>query len=324
MLHNECIKSMSKFTLLFIVSYLSASTIHINPSTDYKQYHLKVIEAEKLIIEENYQKALPIYEGLFETYHFIFLREYQVATQLALCVNAPEKAEKYLKSGILAGWTLKSIKKNKYLSSLWKTGDWKRLKKTYPKLKAAYEAKLNQKVKDQVKKMYNKDQKKAFMVFLKWTSKSKEKYAENNFAPHSEQQIAALIDMLEKYGYPGEQLIGDNIWMSTILSHHNSMSTAYTQKDTLYPKLLPKLKMALNKGQITPYELATMDDWYLSVKSNRKTASYGILDRPTPVNLSKTNELRNAIYARPFEWRDQLVALQKKTGMNFYLSDRWY
>ncbi len=315
---------MSKITLLLLTSFFSASTIHINPSTDYKQYHLKVIEAEKLIIEENYQEALHIYKALFETYDFIFLREYQVATQLALKTNAPEKSEKYLKKGILAGWTLKSIKKNKYLSSLWETVDWKKLKKTYPKLRVAYEATLNQKIKAQVKKMYNKDQKKAFMVFLKWTSKSREKYAERNFAPHSEQQIATLTDILEKYGYPGEQLIGDNIWMSTILSHHNSISTAYTQKDTLYPMLLPTLKMALNKGQISPYELATIDDWYRSVKSNRQMASYGILDRPTPDKLSKTNELRSAIYARPFEWRDQLVALQKKTGINFYLSDRWY
>ena len=80
---------------------------------NYETYHLQVIEAEELIGSENYSKALQVYEQLFKEYHFVFLREYQVATQLALYLGDMEKAKEYLKQGMLSGWELKSIKKNK-------------------------------------------------------------------------------------------------------------------------------------------------------------------------------------------------------------------
>ena len=71
-------------------------------------------------------------------------------------------------------------------------------------------------------------------------SKSQDNYAENKFAPHSEQQISELRDILLEIGYPGEKLIGNDYWVSTILSHHNSISQAYNKKDRLYPELKPQ------------------------------------------------------------------------------------
>ena len=291
---------------------------------NYETYHLQVIEAEELIGSENYSKALQVYEQLFKEYHFVFLREYQVATQLALYLGDMEKAKEYLKQGMLSGWELKSIKKNKYLSELRSDKSWKSIKKEYPELHKQYESGINQQIREQVKKMYSQDQSKAIKALFKFSSKAQDNYAEKKFAPHSEKQIAEFSGILESYGYPGEQLIGNNTWMSTILSHHNSISTAYCEKDTLYPNLKPKLKEALQNGQIPPQELAAIDDWYLSVKYERKKPTYGILDPPSPSYLSKTNELRKNIYLRSVQLRDSLTDIQKKTGMNFYLTDKWY
>ena len=112
--------------------------------------------------------------------------------------------------------------------------------------------------------------------------------------------------------------------MSTILSHHNSISTSYNNRDTLYPNLKSKLLDALKAGQISPFEFALIDDWYITIKYDREIASYGILDSPTPSQIAKTNELREIFFLRPIELRNALLNVQNKTGMNFYLPDIWY
>jgi len=310
--------------LFLLLSFFSVGSINANETQDYEQYHLQTLSAEKLITTEAYHQALVVYERLFEQYDFVFLREYQIATQLALITNNKKKAKAYLKQGILAGWHLKSIKKNKFLTPLWENSSWKSFKNDYKTLRKQYEATLNQKVRAHVKGMFVKDQKKAFKALFRFSSKGQDKYAEQKFAPHSEKQIAEFRNILANDGYPGAQLIGNNFWMSTILSHHNSISTAYANKDKLYPRLQPLLKEALKKGQISPPELATIEDWYLSTKTERKAPTYGILAPPSPANLLATNKLRKSIFLRPLALRDALVLMQKKTGMNFYLPGRWY
>ena len=316
---------MAKILILFhFLSVFSSLVINAGEHQDYEFYHQQVIKAETLIASENYTEALLLYEQLFIDYDFIFLREYQIASQLAFYDGNIQKSLEYIKQGILSGWEIKSIKKNEYLTPLFKDEVWKLIEKEYPNLQAQYESKLNQNIREQVKKMYAKDQKKALKALLRLSSKSQDKYAENKFAPHSEQQMAEFSAILESNGYPGEKLIGNSTWMSTILSHHNSISTAYNVKDTIYPKLQPKLIEALKNGQMSPYEYVAIDDWYRTVRYDRKEVTYGILDPPSASNLSKTNELREKIFVRPYELRDELMAIEENTGMSLYLSDRWY
>ena len=316
---------MAKILILFhFLSVFSSLVINAGEHQDYEIYHHQVIKAETLIASENYAEALLLYEQLFIDYDFIFLREYQIASQLAFYDGNIQKSLEYIKQGILSGWEIKSIKKNEYLTPLFKDEVWKLIEKEYPNLQAQYESKLNQNIREQVKKMYAKDQKKALKALLRLSSKSQDKYAENKFAPHSEQQMAEFSAILESNGYPGEKLIGNSTWMSTILSHHNSISTAYNVKDTIYPKLQPKLIEALKNGQMSPYEYVAIDDWYRTVRYDRKEVTYGILDPPSASNLSKTNELREKIFVRPYELRDELMAIEENTGMSLYLSDRWY
>lgn len=288
--------------------------------TDYEIYHQKVIDAEKLIAAQKFSEALQIYEHLFEDYDFIFLREYQIATQLALYLKETEKAEDFLRKGIVSGWQMKSIKRNGYLIKLTKTRNWKSFKKEYRGLNEKYRSGLNQQLRDQVKKMFSKDQWKALGALFRFSSNAQARYAEEKFIPHSEKQIAEFLEILKMSGYPGEKLIGNNFWMSTILSHHNSISREYNQKDKLYPNLRPEFKETLKNGQISPFELALIDEWYRLVKNNRQKIAYGIIESPTEANLYRVNELRETVYLRPVEIRNKLIDIQEKTGMDFYLN----
>ena len=310
---------MNKVILLFnLLLFSLLTTLSAGENQDYERYHQRVIDAEKLIGSEHYSDALQIYEELFNDYDFVFLREYKIASQLALYLNDKQKAREYLKNGMLSGWKMKSIKRNKYLERLREGEEWKAIKKEYRTLNKQYQSKLNHQLQKQVKKMLSKDQWKAFRVFLTFSSKGQDRCAERKFAPHSEKQMAELSDILKTYGYPGERLIG-NSSMSTILSHHNSISKAYVSQDQLYPNLKPKLKEALKKGQISPHNFALIDDWYLSVKHDRSEAAYGIIDPPSGSELPKTNQLRSAVFLRSVEIRNRLIDIQEKTGMNFYL-----
>lgn len=311
---------MTKFIILFYLILLCCSSIiHASGNLDYTIYHQQIVLAETLIASEKYEAALQVYETLFNEYKFVFLRDYQIATQLALLLNEEQRAKTFLINGIKSGWTIKSIRKNRFLDELRKNEDWKSIKKQYRNLNEKYQSSLNQNLKKSVKKMFSKDQQKAFGALFRFRPKVRDRYAEEKFAPHSEKQITAFLLIFNEYGYPGEQLIGNDFWMSTIISHHNSISTNYNNKDTLYPSIRPKLKRALKSGQISAFEFAIIDEWYRAIIKDENKPTYGIIEGLRQSDLEKTNELRKTVYLRPIEVHNKLVDIEEKTGMNFYL-----
>lgn len=167
--------------------------------------------------------------------------------------------------------------------------------------------------------MFKRDQKLALKALFKLSSSSQDAYAEKKFAPNSEKQMQALVVILEQVGYPGEKIVGNSIWMSTILSHHNSISQAYSITDSLYIKLRPKLLQALKKGEMSPEEFALVDEWRIATLTDPTEVSYGFLEPPISDQLSSTDSLRTAIGLRSVRLRNQLVELEEKTGLNMYL-----
>ena len=107
--------------------------------------------------------------------------------------------------------------------------------------------------------------------------------------------------------------------MSTILSHHNSISKNYNSKDSLYLSLKPQLDLALIKGEISAFSYAMIEEWYRAVIDDKELPTFGILNAPVQVDLAKTNQLRAEVYLRSIEIHNKLIDIQEKTGMNFYL-----
>ena len=232
-----------------------------------------------------------------------------------------KKVFDFIKAGMAAGWELKNVKKNNYLAPLLEEPDWKIIEKSYPNLRNEHVSRIDQATRVKVQEMFKKDQRKALGALLKIGDKAQERYGINKFAPHSEIQIAKLIKILESDGYPGEKLIDNDFWMSTIISHHNSISREYVIKDTLYNNIKPMLLQAIEQGQMSPFEYAMIDDWQKAVSSDRTEPGYGFLNPPDHSTLDKTNQLRQKIGMRTIGTRNELVDVEKKTGMNFYLPD---
>ena len=238
---------------------------------------------------------------------------------MALYLDDNVKAFDYIKKGVAAGWELKDLKKNQFLKPLHKDPEWRIIEQSYNDLRIEFELRIDSDLREKVRLMFKKDQKKAMGALIRIGNKSKERYGTEKFSPHSEKQMFELIDMLNNDGYPGEKIIGNDFWMSTIVSHHNSISPEYARKDTLYSYIKPKLIRAIEKGEMSPYEYALIDDWQKAVLSGRTVPGYGFLISPKNSTLSETNQLRQKIGLRSIELRNKLVDVERNTGMNFYL-----
>ena len=315
---------MTKFSLTLIFIGCLLFSVKSKAQENYLNYHSKVLECEQLIAEGKYTSAIDTFDSLFKQFDFSFLRDIKVATELSAYQNDHQSGLQFTRLGIKAGWTLKSIKKNDNLQSLKESSEWSKLLSEYDSLHQTYLSRLNTQLKEQVHEMFKKDQKKALGALFRIGQKAKRRYSEKKFVPHSEQQLEQLEQILKNYGYPGERLIGNNLWGSVILSHHNSISVNYNSKDTIYAYLRPKLLNALKQGEISPYELAQIEDWRIAALNNHESTSYGFLGViPNDAALETTNNNRNVIGLRSISLRNDLIDVENKTGMNLHLPKGW-
>ena len=310
-----------KLSIFFLVPILTLTGIHVPKGLNYLNYHEQIIEAEKLLSQEAFEDALVKYEQIFEIYDFVFIRDYKVVTQLAFYLDDKNKGFDLLRKSMASGWELKDIKKNDFLKPFHKDPEWSAIEQSYSDLHSQYETRIDADLREEVRQMFKKDQKKAMGALFRIGNKAQEKYGRKKFAPHSEKQMFELIDILNNHGYPGEKVIGNNFWMSTIISHHNSISQEYVRIDTLYSFIKPKLFRAIENGEMSPYEYALADDWQRAVISERSVPGYGFLISPKKATLLETDQLRQKIGLRSIELRNKLVDVEGKTGMNFYLPD---
>ena len=247
-----------------------------------------------------------------------------MATQLSAYKKDFESGFKFIRLGIANGWTLKRISKDNKLKLFRKSPDWKELEQDYDSLHNLYQSRLNFELKEKVHEMFKKDQKKAFGAFVKIGQKAKRRYSEKKFAPHSEKQLEELNDIIDRFGYPGEKLIGNDLWGSVILSHHNSISVKYNLNDTLYSNLKPKLIDALKKGEISTYEFAVIADWRIAALNHHSLTSFGFLGSiPHSVYQKVVNKNRAEISMRSIELRNKLIDIENDTGLNLYLPKGW-
>jgi hypothetical protein len=311
--------NICKFILVTLLAFGTFFKLTAQKQTDYTNYHQDIIHAEALITQGKYSDALQIFEEVFNKYNYIFLKDYKVAAQLALFTKDEAKAFGFIKLGILDGWTLDEITGDKFFNPLQKEKEWETIRSQYDTLRSQYNKRIDHKLEAEIHEMFNSDQRLDLPYYFRIGQKAKERYAVEKFGPNSEKQIRRLNEILNNYGYPGEKLIGNEIWALTILIHHNSISTAYVEKDTLYPALKPKLFDAVRKGEMSPDDYALIEDWYVGVKSNWKDGAYGYVTTLSNKDSATSDILRQSIGLCPIEIRNRLVDVQEQTGMNFYL-----
>ena len=307
---------------IFIICLLSLQTVKASQNENYLDYHLKIRQAEVLIAENSFESALKVYEEVFNSYSFVFERDYKIAAQLAWQFGDESKACEFVKYGIARGWKMKDIKKTKFLKSFRRTRGFKTVKASYDSLHDSYSKRINGDLRWEVRKMSWKDQSKALMALFRFSGNAQAKYGEKKFAPKNALRLQRLLHIIENDGYPGERLIGDEAWMMGIIARRNQISQKFSQTDTIYQHLKPILFNAIVKGEMSPAIYAFIDNWFITVESRRGLRSYGFLDELRPEDLTRSNRLREKIGLRTVETHNKLIDLQEQTGMRFYLEPK--
>ena len=310
------------YTLL-IIGLLSSQIIKAEPKEeDYLDYHLKIRQAEALIAENSFKRALNVYQEVFSSYSFVFLRDYKIAAQLAWQMGDGSKACEFVKSGIAGGWKMKDIKQTKFLKSLRSTTEFKTVKADYDSLRDVYLKRINSELRWEVRKMSWKDQWKALMALFRFSEKGQARYGERKFAPKNELRLQRVLEIIEDYGYPGERLIGNEPWMMGIVGRRNQISQEFCKKDTVYQQMKPILLTAIAKGEMQPVYYAFIDDWFITIESGWKTGSYGLLTELNQEDIVRSNRLRKKIGLRTVETHNRLIDIQEQTDMWFYLEPK--
>ncbi len=311
--------SIKKYISLAIAGLGLCQVTAAQTSTDYTKYHNEVVHAGEIIAAEKYAEAILIFEKLFQSYQYVFLKDYKIAAQLAMFLKDENKTLYFIRLGISDGWTMDEIVKDPFFKPLQKNPGWNSLTLQYDSLHKKYSERINQSLRAETEAMFKRDQKLDLPYYLRYGQKAKERYAIRKFAPNSERQMKRLDGILSVYGYPGEKIIGNDYWASTILAHHNSIAPDYQKTDTLYPMLRPKLLMAIQRGELAPWDFAIIEDWYVAVKSTHKQSAFGYIEKLNQEELEQSEKLRKSIGLCSITTRNKLVDIQKKTGMNLYL-----
>ncbi|MEO1653636.1 MAG: hypothetical protein AAFU64_08830 [Bacteroidota bacterium] len=310
--------------LLIMMLFWQPDAVFEQSKGDYLDYHQAIIQIETQIGDEQLDLAIRGLDSLFQSYAFVFLRDCQLGTQLCAHEKDVDRGFQFLYRGIQQGWSLKSLKKDPHLAFFREKPAWEQVLLDYDSLHQMYLSKINQSLRAEVQSLFKKDQKKSLAAFLRIGQKAKVRYNEKKFAPHSEDQMRRLDAILDQYGYPGEQLIGNNWWASVILSHHNSISSEYNSQDTLFLYLKPKLLRALRRGEISPDHFASIQDWRTAVMNEHQLSSFGFLGEiPNASSLKQVDINRDQIGLRSISLRNRLIEVEQKTGMNLYLPKDW-
>lgn len=252
-------------------------------SNNYLKYSETVNEAVYATHKKDFSKADSLYEIAFEMVDEPFIGDYNGAIFNALKLENFDKAFSYLKTAINFGLSKEMIEIKSWFPQIENRVEWFLLEKELPALWEKYEARFDENLRAEIMEIFNRDQ-------------ACRLYNAPNFDANN---LARLKKIVEKHGYPGYDLIGQDIPVHIILHHFSP------QENEKY--FYKSLKKALENGNITPFHYAGIID-YDNRKSN-KLMTYGTYFAQVngvrylqPVkNFDKVNEVRKSIGLQPIE-----------------------
>lgn len=310
-MYHRCLFLLCVFLIFFSVR-----------AQDYQRYHNTCREIERLLLEENLEGAMGKYLKLESQYTFIFKKDLKVALQLAYRLGDSPSFERLARLTFSQGWDWKRAKKELKDNPDFAAGMAVQLK-TIAKQSQPSQV-PHPDVRRRVKQLFIQDQWQALGALFTFSPQRQSRYAEGRIAPDAKKRVLEIWQIVEEIGYPGEMLIGNAVWSSTLFSHYNSISEGFAKKDTLYPAMRGILKAEIWAGRISPFEFALIDNWYQSVSSGRAVESYGILEGAvSESSLITVDRNRVSIGLPDVSTYNELLEWQEKTGIKLFFSHAW-
>jgi len=187
----------SFFMLLF-----SCAPAALANQPDYiKTYHPLINQAELYVVEGKYAEALQAYRQAFTAVPTAFARDYYNAAVCAALLQQEKQAVDYLKKLARKGVSLAYLEQQQVFDTLQTSRQWRKFKRKYPRYRHKFEQSANLDLRADLDELYARDQ------YFRQAAGSLRVYRDT-LQQIEAQNLKMLLQWIETYGYPGEELIG--------------------------------------------------------------------------------------------------------------------
>lgn len=232
-------------------------------------------------------------DSIYAAYDFIYGKHCIKALQITALKADTIRAGIWLKQAFLQGVPLWILRRNHLTAKVLTYPSTVQIIFAYDSLRAVYQTRINKAVANRIDALLLKDQKKTHLV-------------NNGFLPfrhtiygllwiiNNKRQFKAINKITDRFGFPGERLIGFSSWFDDSLTAEKFLrfdSRVFTE-DRAYVMLIhyysygdrdmdKKLKAAINTGNMRPWQYGTLNDYrYTYGNKKNKHTRYGVWSKP--------------------------------------------
>lgn len=242
---------LPRCVLLLLLS-LVFSNSKADPEIDYvKMYYPIINKAELSIVAKDFGEALQHYQQAFKEVKTPFAKDVFNAAACAVLVENEKLAFDYLDKLVSKGVELSYLERQQAFEALKESKKWKRFKKKYPKKRRQFERRADLDVRADLDELYARDQ------YFRRAKGGLRVYGDT-LRKIEKANVATLMDFIQKYGYPGESLIG----VADTLEELPRFSIVI-QRQTRAKQgfdFSRVLKSAVSEGKLSPHAAAFLMD----------------------------------------------------------------
>ena len=317
---------MKQIILLFLL-FISGQTFGQN----YIEYQKVFNRIDDDVLSKNYTLAIERLDSIYGNYEFIFAKHCIKALQICSTINDSINADKWLSKCFKQGIPLWIIRTNDLTKKSLLYETTQNTIQKYDSLYTIYKSSINVKLSKQIDSLIEIDQtytikmNDGFFLFRRtiytW------KWLNNN-----KRQYVVLKNIIEKYGYPGERLIGldpqyndSAAFVKTIFYYGPVLIETRTYTMLLHCYSSPrkdindKLFENLKNGNILPYQFGVIND-FLAYWEKRKVGDYqyyNVANRnANNENIQEINIRRHSIGLDKYEHQVRIKLLSRERRKN--------
>lgn len=203
--HNT-VSDNNSLKILFFISFVLSCHFSF-AQKGYQAYYAQINLAKMAAFDSQYVEASQIYFETFKSYEFVFARDCYNAIEVSSLTNDTVRTQYFAEQAIKRGIPVSILQKMPNLSNFRNTRSWRHVLNNADSLDAVYNASINWDIRKEILRMFAKDQE-IRSQYYKWYNFPIRPFIGNKWEKTNRNQVHRIIEITEKYGFPGEQLIG--------------------------------------------------------------------------------------------------------------------
>jgi hypothetical protein len=192
-----------KFQLIIFLLLLNFNSF----GQDYIEYQKIINRIDEDLLSKNYHSAIKRFDSLHSNFDFIYSRHCFKALQICSVLEDSINGGKWLEKSFLQGVPIWMVRTNNLTKQIFNYSTIQTTIQQYDSLHSIYDNSINHSLRNKIDSLYEIDQhytKKVNNGFILF----RETYHGLRWYKNNQKQFKILNEIIDKYGYPGESLIG--------------------------------------------------------------------------------------------------------------------